>query len=394
MIGAGRRAGHPKRRRLVAPACFCPPPSLPGSRPWRASSDLSFWAVPASRLSPSINLPAAGVARRISRRAVQGRPRNELRRGGDRPRLVSLGDLVLDIVARPERRVASGTDVPGTISFRAGGSAANTCRAFAGLGGAATLICAVGHDRSGRRLVSALRAEGVVVRAATVEAATARLVALVSAHGAARGERSFVTQRGAADKLRTAHVDAAWFRGAHFLHLPAYSLLAGPLSRAALAACGHARRAGSLVAVDLASRQPLLDLGRGPAMERIAAAAPDILFANGDEAAALAGGPGAGDLLRLAPLVVVKEGAAGCRVIWRPGSGAETREIVVATGPLEAADTTGAGDAFDAGFLHHLAAGSGDPPHTRPLLDLRRAAVAGHRAAARLLTRPRPELAI
>jgi sugar/nucleoside kinase (ribokinase family) len=349
---------------------------------------------PADPRPPAIKLPVAGVARRIRRRAVQGGPRRVGRRPGDRPRLVSVGDVVLDIVVRPERPVASGTDVPGTISFRAGGSAANTCSAFARLGGAATLICAVGHDRSGRRLVSALRAEGVAVRAATVEAATARLVALVSARRSARGERSFVTQRGAADQLRPAHVEAAWFRGAHFLHLPAYSLLGGQLSRAALAACGHARQQGALVTVDLASRQPLLDLGRGPAAERIAAAAPDVLFANGDEAAALAGAHGAKELLRLAPLVVVKEGVAGCRVIWRPGSGTVMREIDVATEPLDAADTTGAGDAFDAGFLHHLAAGSTDPPHTRPVLDLRRAAVAGHRAAARLLTGPRPELAL
>lgn len=300
---------------------------------------------------------------------------------------------MLDVVVRPERPVASGTDVPGSINLRAGGSAANTCRAFAQLGGAATLICAVGDDGLGRRLVSALRADGVQVRWQMVGAATARLVALISA----RGERSFVTQRGAADHLRPAHVEAAWFKGVHFLHLPAYSLLGEPLSRAALAACGHARHAGALVAVDLASRQPLLDLGRGVAAERICAAAPDILFANRDEAAALAGPRGAVGLLRIAPLVVIKEGAAGCRIIWRPGPGADTREIDVATKPLEVADTTGAGDAFDAGFLHTLAAAPAapaDPPHGRPALELRRAAVAGHRAAARLLTRPRPELGL
>jgi sugar/nucleoside kinase (ribokinase family) len=313
-----------------------------------------------------------------------------VRRGGDRPRLVSVGDLVLDIVVRPDRPVAGGTDVPGAITFRAGGSAANTCRAFAQLGGAATLIAAVGDDGPGRRLVSALRAEGVHVRSSKVPAATARLVALISAHG----ERSFVTQRGAADQLRPALVDGAWFRGVSFLHLPAYSLLGEPLSGAALLACGHARRAGALVAVDLASRQPLLDLGRGVARERIAAAAPDILFANRDEAAALAGPRGSGALIRLAPLVVIKEGPSGCRVIWRPGSGTDVREIDVATKPLETADTTGAGDAFDAGFLHQLAMATDGPPGGRRALDLRRAAVAGHRAAARLLTRPRPELAL
>jgi len=342
-------------------------------------------SVPAARRTSTTSLSPAAVApiRAGVSRAIHRRRR--------RPLLVALGDLVLDIVVRPERPVASGTDVPGTIIFRAGGSAANTCRAFVQLGGAATLIAAVGDDGWGRRLVAALRAEGVQVRSPRVDAASARLVALISS----RGERSFVTQRGAADRLRPEHVDGSWLRAAHVLHLPAYSLLVEPLSAAALAACGYARQAEALVAVDLASRQPLLDLGLTVAAERIAAAAPDILFANHDEAAALAGPRGAEGLLRLAPVVVIKEGQAGCRVIWRPGQGADVREIDIATTPVAAADTTGAGDAFDAGFLYHLAVTSAaGPPHTRRALDLRRAAVLGHRAAADLLTKPRPSLAV
>ena len=64
----------------------------------------------------------------------------------------------------------------------------------------------------------------------------------------------------------------------------------------------------------------------------------------------------------------------------------------VATERLLAADTTGAGDAFDAGFivgwLASRAAGASTPA------GVRRAAVAGHRAAARHLVADRPELSI
>jgi sugar/nucleoside kinase (ribokinase family) len=112
-------------------------------------------------------------------------------------------------------------------------------------------------------------------------------------------------------------------------------------------------------------------------------------------------GSGAGfQLLDLAPIVVVKAGADGCDVLWRdanaaPGAAVQAvappGRLQVATTPLAADDTTGAGDAFDAGFLHVLllARATGQPwdPGT-----LRRAAVSGHRAAADLLRRPRPDL--
>jgi len=64
--------------------------------------------------------------------------------------------------------------------------------------------------------------------------------------------------------------------------------------------------------------------------------------------------------------------------------------LEVATRPVAAADTTGAGDAFDAGFV---AAWLAADRATTPAV-LRRAVIAGHRAAARQLATPRPELAL
>jgi ribokinase len=322
-----------------------------------------------------------------------------------RPSLVSLGDLVLDIVVRPQASLLRGSDTPGSIGFRAGGSAANTCRAFVGLGGSAIFIGALGRDAWGRRLVRSLRNDGVRLRTTAVEAPTARLLALIGP----RGERSFVTERGAANKLDQSHIRRSWLTGADFLHLPAYSLLNEPLAGAAAAAAGYARAAGALVSVDLASRGPLLAAGRRTVRARLREVGPDLLFANADEARTLAGRHGESSLLALSPVLVVKEGAAGCRVLWSPPSTpADRLELDIATTPVETLDTTGAGDAFDAGFLYSLAeqrpgsrrGRSGEAYAEARSQDLRRAqllrraAVAGHRAAASWLSRARPVLAI
>ena len=82
----------------------------------------------------------------------------------DRPRLLALGDLTLDIVVTPAAPIATGSDTPGAIQFRIGGSAANTARAFAGLGGQAEFIGAVGDDAVGDRLRAGLQDAGVVDR--------------------------------------------------------------------------------------------------------------------------------------------------------------------------------------------------------------------------------------
>lgn len=339
-------------------------------------------------------------------RATKAAPTSARRANERRPRLLALGDLVLDIVVRAEKPVLSGSDVRGDISFRVGGSAANACRTFTGLGGVATFVGAVGDDLWGRRLAASLRRDGVRVHAVATKGSTARLVALIGP----RGERSFVTQRGAADMLRASHVKRAWLEGIDILHLPAYSLLAEPLSRAALMAVSQARQAGALISVDLASRGPLLAEGREAARSRITEVSPHLLLANTDEAGALAGRPGLRRLLELAPVVVIKEGSAGCRVLWRSlaAPDGDVLQLDVATTPLDAPDTTGAGDAFDAGFLHSLAeqsavgrGGSRDAVSGETRAEamrrahvLRRAAVGGHRAAARVLGRPRPELVL
>ena len=69
-------------------------------------------------------------------------------------------------------------------------------------------------------------------------------------------------------------------------------------------------------------------------------------------------------------------------------------EIEIATKPIAAPDTTGAGDAFAAGFLYSLLSGGFVRSGSVDAALLRRAALSGHRSAARLLTSRRREIAL
>src|SRR3989304_8911712 len=111
-----------------------------------------------------------------------------------RRRLVCLGALAVDVVLRPDAPLALGTDVPGRVEFRAGGSAANAARWAARLGARATFIGAVGRDAWARSLAASLRADRVTARLARAPGPGARIGVV----GAPGGGRRFVVARGAA----------------------------------------------------------------------------------------------------------------------------------------------------------------------------------------------------
>jgi sugar/nucleoside kinase (ribokinase family) len=323
---------------------------------------------------PKLHAPRPHRPRRPTRRAANGAAR-----------IVVLGDLMVDVVLAPARPLERGTDVPGRVWLVQGGSAANTARWLARLGARTSLIAAVGRDPAGRALVEAVREDGVQARVMRVAGARTGRIGVVLAPD---GERSFVADRGAADQLAPSDLQASWFARADALHVPVYSLLGEPLGLAGRRAVALARDSGASVSVDLASIGPLLAEGRSAARTLIEDVAPDLLFATAAEAEALLGRYAVEGLLELAPTAIVKRGPKGATVMSRAGS--ERLRFEVATEHITAVDTTGAGDAFDAGFLvGWFAARSAG----RPLPSaLQRAALAGHRAAARQLLTPRPEL--
>ena len=298
-----------------------------------------------------------------------------------------LGDLIVDVVLRPDRALEHGSDVPGRVAFMQGGSASTAARWLGRLGARSSLIAAVGRDTAGRALVDAIRSDRVTPRVIRVAGMrTGRIGVLVTPDG----ERSFVQDRAAALQLAPADLKPAWFARADAVHLPIYSLLDEPLGLAGRRAIDLGRDAGAAISLDLASIGPLLAKGRRAARSLIADIGPDILFATASEAEAFLGKYAVEGLLDVATIAIVKRGSKGATVLARDAG--QHLRIEVATTPINATDTTGAGDAFDAGFL--VAWFSSRAAGRSLQASLQRATLAGHRAAGRQLTTSRPELSI
>ncbi len=271
--------------------------------------------------------------------------------------LAVIGDLVDDVVVRLDGSVNEATDTVARIERRRGGSAANVAVAAAAAGSPARFLGQVGDDPIGAVLVDELGRSGVDVSCVRHRGRTGTIVVLVDR----AGERSMLSDRGAAVELDDP--DAAWLDGVSALHAPLYGLDTEPLASTLTTVIGWAHERGLVVSVDVSSVDLIHRLGREHVFEVMGELRPHVVLANRDEAEALAiDGELAG------AVTVVKRGADPV-IVYRRGE-----RIEYEVPPLGAvADTTGAGDAFAAGFL---VAGLDDPVA---------ACVAGCRAAARVI---------
>ena len=279
--------------------------------------------------------------------------------------VAALGDVVDDVVVRLDGgAVRRGSDTPARISRRRGGSAANVAASAASVAGTARFLGQVGDDATADLVLGDLVAAGVDVAHVRREGRTGTIVVLVDADG----ERSFLTDPGSARSLRDP--DPRWLDGVDVLHVPVYSLVDEPIATTAATLVGWARGRGIDVSIDASSASVLEVLGTERARAMIVGLAPTFVFANEDEAAALALDGPLGDAV-----TVVKRGPAPATV-YVPGA-----VPVDVAGELvgHVHDTTAAGDAFAAGFLT-------DP---RRREDPASAVRSGHAAAAALL-RSRP----
>ena len=244
--------------------------------------------------------------------------------------VVSLGDLVLDVIVRLQQPLAPGADATSRITLGAGGQAANVAAWVAAVGGRARWLGKRGDDLAGRAAASQLGALGVELAGPVEPEGNGVIVSLVEPDGS----RSMCPDRGVAVELRAADVRDDALAGAGHLHVSGSALLREPIAEAAVRAVALARETGARVSVDLSSWSAIRDRGAERFRGELEALAPDVVFCNEDEQEIL-GGPVPGTYW------ILKRGARGCSF------GGEERSAL----PADVVDTTGAGDALAAGWI-------------------------------------------
>lgn len=263
------------------------------------------------------------------------------------------GNLVYDILVRPVDQTPFGTTQwVDTIEPHLGGNGANTSYAMAILGAPVRLLGAVGEDDFAAPVLAALGRVGIDLTCVErSQHPTATSVVLVQTGGA----RCFLHRPGVSREVFAQPIDFIRHQreGCSHYHL------------ANIFALAHLRRSApeTLAASRAAGLTTSLDTGwdaRGDWMAVLGPCLPhlDLLFVNEDEARMLSGSEdpaqAAGFLLsRGVREVIVKVGPLGCHLFF------EGRHEHVLAYPVEALDTTGAGDCFAGAFLAGLWHGRG-----------------------------------
>jgi ribokinase len=273
-------------------------------------------------------------------------------------RIVVVGSLNADLTIYCERLPLPGETVHGTgFAVNPGGKSANQAVAASLLGGAVSLVGAVGDDSNGEMLLSSTAGAGVDISHVRTSESAATGVAVIAVD--AHGENNIIISAGANGTLAPADVAASAdvFAGASVVCL---CLEVSLDTVEAAARTGH--DAGATVLLNLS---PYGEIPPG------LAELTDVLLVNAHEASLFLGSgemPAAeahdaawdGVRERFAERglqrVLVTLGASGSVVLDSLVSGTD-RVTRIAPVTVHAVDTTGAGDAFTGAVAARLAAG-------------------------------------
>jgi hypothetical protein len=258
-------------------------------------------------------------------------------------RILCVGDIMLDVTAMTSGHISQALETRAVISTQGGGAAANVASWLAKEGTATFLIARVGDDAAGRVVLSELDQYGVSHSNLVIAGAkTGVVIVLVDP----LGERTMFPDSGANSGLTVADLPpleeftAAYFSGYAFVN---------PQSReGALQILKEVRAKGIPIFFDPSTVGVLMGVGLAQIRDWLTLV--DVVILNEEEAQFITGFANvieaAEDLLVLTPTVVIKRGAIGALA-----AGRDVAVVQVPSVSTIVIDTTGAGDAFAAGFI-------------------------------------------
>ncbi|MFZ5833162.1 MAG: carbohydrate kinase family protein, partial [Planctomycetota bacterium] len=268
---------------------------------------------------------------------------------------LSCGILFADVVCDPIDRPPDAGQVAMSprIQLCLGGCASNTALDLARLGVRVGVAGCVGDDVFGDSVVAALARGGVdtcgVHRIPQMNTACTMVVNV-------RGQdRRFICSVGANTQMTVDHIPEAWLCEARVLYLGGYLMLPGLESQCMVDLMRRARASGCKTVVDV------VHIGNPNARAAVAQLLPetDVFLPNRDEAAALTG--------RDDPLEQAEafRDLGACAVVITDGDNGsllatDGMRLRAGVYPAEYVGGTGAGDAFDAGFIMGMLEGE-DP---------------------------------
>lgn len=285
--------------------------------------------------------------------------------------LLGISNAIVDILANVDEEFLGEIGVPrgsmtlidedrateiyesmGPATEMSGGSVANTVANFANLGGRAAYIGRVRQDQFGEIFVHDMRALGVDVRLApsTEGAPTARSYILITPDG----QRTMQTYLGACTELSLGDVTEDSVDSPEVLLLEGYvwDIPEGPVLAAE--AMKIVKKRSGKIAISL-SDSFCVERHREEFLEAVRNRV-DIVFADDDEIMALLETESFDDVVetvaKLDKLFVMTRSEKGSVIVHGD------RKIVQEAVPVrKVVDTTGAGDAYTAGFLYGLTGG-------------------------------------
>lgn len=232
----------------------------------------------------------------------------------------------------------------------AGGSAANTIVGIAEFGGRAAYVGKVANDPVGQFFLDDMRRVGVRIEVPPAPGGQSGTCVVLITDDA---QRTMLTNLAVSATLGPDDINPDEIRQAKYIYVEGYLFAGEPTRSAALRAIEIAKRAGVKVAFTVSDpfliqyhREEFWSLIEGPV---------DLLFCNLEEARALTGKLDAVDcaheIHRHAENVALTLGGDGS-ILMHAGA-----TIPIEGLPVQAVDTTGAGDMFAAGILYGITNG-------------------------------------